>query len=276
MSQSGSGWVMDVAPMEPIAGLLKQHSGGRYVGVDLDPSADRRKVQVTADVSALPFASGSIKWIVCYHVLEHVVDDLKAMRELARVLSSDGLALVQVPWRPTLDTDEDPAAPVAERIRRFGQADHVRYYGRDFEERLRAAGLSPVRLTPADVLEDVLIRRSGLVADESVWLAARNGSLAVRSQRDLIETVMRRLPTVLVAAWSEAASEVASAQKLLAEVRAVSTTEVQRARVELEQAQGRADEWERAYIWLRSRWPVRIMANGVGLWRKTVGLISRR
>lgn len=276
MSQSGSGWVMDVAPMEPIAGLLKELSGGRYVGVDLDPTADRRKVQVTADVSALPFASGSIKWILCSHVLEHVVDDRKAMAELARVLSSDGLALVQVPWRPTLETDEDPAAPVAERIRRFGQGDHVRYYGRDFEERLGAAGLLPVRLTPADVLEDGLILRAGLVADESVWLLARNGSRAVGSKRELIGLVSRRLPTVLVANWSEAASEVASTRRLLAEVGAESTAEIRRARVELEEAEGRAAEWERAYIWLRSRWPVRIMASGVGMWRKTVGLISRR
>jgi hypothetical protein len=262
---------MDVAPMEPIAGLLKDCSGGMYVGVDRDPSADRRKVQVTADISALPFADGAIKWIICYHVLEHVVDDLKAMDELARVLSPDGLALIQVPWRPGLETDEDPTASTAERVRRFGQADHVRYYGDDFEARLRDAGLTTLRLSPADVLESALIDRAGLVADEPVWLATCGGWTTSRSRGDSILMIMRRMQTVLVSAWSRAAKEVASVQSLLEESRAESISETLRARVAVEDAERRADEWQRAYRSLRSRWPVNMMAQGVVLWRRTIG-----
>ncbi len=56
------------------------------------------------------------------------------MLEIARVLAPTGVGLVQVPFRPGTVLDEDPSAPVEERVRRFGQADHVRYYGDDFED----------------------------------------------------------------------------------------------------------------------------------------------
>ena len=102
--------------------------------------------------------------ILCSHVLEHVVDDRKAMRELHRVLHPSGWALIVVPIASRRDeTFEDPAVLTpADRERVFGQADHVRIYGRDFKARLEEAGFTVSVEDYARELGDVGARRYGL------------------------------------------------------------------------------------------------------------------
>jgi SAM-dependent methyltransferase len=162
-----TGTVVDIAPQRQIAGIIRRLTSGGYVAIDLVPS---ELTDVAGDITRLPLADDSVDLLVCYHVLEHVPDDATAMRELARVLAPDGLALLQVPWRPTDPTDEDPDAPVEERIERFGQDDHVRYYGYDFDLRLADAGLFPTRFQPSDVVDHEVMERERLVPREAVWL----------------------------------------------------------------------------------------------------------
>jgi SAM-dependent methyltransferase len=149
--------------------MLAELGPRRQVALDL--GADRRQVDVQGDLTALPFADGSIDVLVCYHVLEHVPADKAAMAEIARVLAPRGTALLQVPWRPGTVTDEDPAAPVEERIARFGQHDHVRYYGDDFETRLMEAGLSLRRITPGALLGERMCSWMKIFPHEPVWVA---------------------------------------------------------------------------------------------------------
>ncbi len=162
--------VVDIAPSRYTTDHLERFTPERYIRVDLDPAADGRAVDVQASLIGLPFADASVDLVICYHVLEHVPDDATAMRELARVLTPGGLALVQVPFRPTKVTDEDPDASEEERIERFGQADHVRWYGGDFEDRLAAAGLRGIRIQPRDVLGETVPSFFGITPKESIWL----------------------------------------------------------------------------------------------------------
>ena len=165
--------VLDIAPSRYTTRLLDHLGPLQYVRMDLDPEADGRAVDVQASLTGLPFAAASFDLIVCYHVLEHVPDDLTAMRELSRALRPGGVALVQVPFRKNRTTDEDPDAPEEERIRRFGQADHVRWYGADFEDRLEKAGLTGPRITPGDVLGSELCQVFGVKEAENVWVLRR-------------------------------------------------------------------------------------------------------
>lgn len=122
------------------------------------------------DIGNLPFPSGSFDLVVCNHVLEHVVDDQRAMRELRRVMSVSGCLLVQVPIERDATLEDPTATDPASRLQLFGQEDHVRSYGRDFALRLMAAGLE-VREDPfAARLPEEAIRRFGLVRDETIFM----------------------------------------------------------------------------------------------------------
>jgi SAM-dependent methyltransferase len=265
----GQGSLLDIAPTNTMIGPLRNLAGGLYVGIDLDPSADKRKVQVTADLTELPFPDRSFSAIVCYHVLEHVIDDKSAMSEIARVLASDGIAFIQVPWRPNRATDEDPSVISSEeRVQRFGQADHVRYYGDDFEVRLHEAGLRTLRVTPLDFLEESSIKQAGLLAGEDVWLATRKDSGEGQAHLGLKDTVARRMPAALISAWSRSAETTSSAAT--PEV-VKAQSELKRALADLGKAEAKAESWERRYRTLRSRWPVRLMADAAKLGRQLVG-----
>lgn len=138
-----------------------------YVSLDLYPQLNP---SVIGDITRLPFRSNVFGFIVCYHVLEHVPDDRAAMAELRRVLVPEGIVLLQSPHRDGVPTDEDPSAPPQERIRRFGQIDHVRIYGDDFNDRLQRAGLAAHLLRPVDVVPSVDLVRYGLNSREKVWV----------------------------------------------------------------------------------------------------------
>jgi SAM-dependent methyltransferase len=167
----GAQLVIDVAPSPVLAPILRASIGGLYLSTDFDPAADRRDVMLQADLTRLPLPDGSVDVMFCSHVLEHIPDDAAALAEIRRVLSNGGVAFVVVPFRPG-PTDEDPLAPPDERVRRFGQADHVRYYGDDIDDRMRAAGLGVSAATSIDLFGADLVHRYGLLANERFWFVS--------------------------------------------------------------------------------------------------------
>jgi len=128
--------VLHLAPEPWLERRLPARPDLDYLSGDLAPEA----AMTVVDLERLPFAGDAFDRVLCIHVLEHVADDGAALRELARVLAPGSEAIVMVPLLGTR-TDEDPAAPTEERLRRFGQADHVRLYGTDLRDRIAAAGL---------------------------------------------------------------------------------------------------------------------------------------
>jgi hypothetical protein len=123
------------------------------------------------DITDMDLPDGSFDLILCSHVLEHVPDDRAAMSELRRVLADGGLALVLTPYRPDRPTYEDPliTSPL-DRMVAFGQQDHVRIYGNDLADRLRAAGFDVEDLTPAELFDESVVRRCELDPDEHLFL----------------------------------------------------------------------------------------------------------
>lgn len=148
---------------------------------------------MVASLTSAPLADASVDLIYCSHVLEHIPDDRAAIREIGRLLSPSGVALIQVPWRPDEATDEDPRASVEERIIRFGQSDHVRFYGSDFEERLAIDGMVVRRVVPTDFVPPVALRLFRLVGEEPLWFCSRSAQA---------EDDVREIGSVLISALS--------------------------------------------------------------------------
>ncbi len=132
---------------------------------------DYPHVDVNLDITGLPMRDGTFDVVICSHVLEHVPDDAAAMREIHRVLKPGGWAVLMVPYdRSQAETFEDPSVTdPAERVRLFGQYDHVRLYGRDYADRLRDAGFM---VTEDELAREVDRHRYGLL-DEPVHVCTR-------------------------------------------------------------------------------------------------------
>lgn len=111
---------------------------------------------VKLDIQALPFEDSSFDCILCSHVLEHIPDDRLAMRELRRVLRPGGWALVNVPVKGEVTFEDPDIVSPEDRTRHFGQWDHLRFYGRDIEGRLKEAGFEVRAERFADRFEPAL------------------------------------------------------------------------------------------------------------------------
>jgi SAM-dependent methyltransferase len=166
--------VLHLAPEPCLRKYIARHSPAHYVTADLSASG----VSMLLDITAIPFPEASIDMLICNHVLEHVPDDRKAMSELFRVLKPGGRAIVQVPMAPDLSkTLEDPSVQSpAERLRVFGQDDHVRLYGPDYFDRLRAAGFQVAIVDYQAELGANLCRRYALIEGEQIFEVRKNAS----------------------------------------------------------------------------------------------------
>lgn len=131
--------LLHFAPEARLAPLIQQFGLGRYVKADLYPQDD--SVQ-RVDLLKITFPDNSFDYIIANHVLEHVSDDVKALRELYRVLKPGGVAVLQTPYSRILArTFNDDGVVTAEaRLHIYGQEDHVRIYGRDIFDRFATVG----------------------------------------------------------------------------------------------------------------------------------------
>jgi SAM-dependent methyltransferase len=91
---------------------------------------------VVSDAGRLPFEDGSVTCLTSMDVIEHLDDDVSALREYARVTAPGGIVLLMVPAWPWLWSPHD----VLVGHRR-------RYTMKTLKAAVEAAGLTPARST---------------------------------------------------------------------------------------------------------------------------------
>jgi ubiquinone/menaquinone biosynthesis C-methylase UbiE len=130
--------ILDFSPSRCLYRKLKKFKGISYQSSDLsgDFIADFQY-----DITDLKIEENAIDLVICYHILEHVPNDLQAMHELYRILKPGGKALVQTPFKEGAIYENDAITAEKERLEHFGQEDHVRIYSvSGLQERLENAG----------------------------------------------------------------------------------------------------------------------------------------
>lgn len=171
-SQPKPALCIDFAPSPALSKKLRAYSWLHYRTADLY----RPGVDDQVDIMDMAcYQNESVDLFICSHVLEHVSDDQKAMRELYRVLKPDGFGIVMVPLVIGVDaTHEDPTiTDEGLRWKYFGQGDHVRLYGRrDFVMRLGEAGLLVHQLGVSHFGAE-RFRRSGIHDNSILYIVER-------------------------------------------------------------------------------------------------------
>jgi 2-polyprenyl-3-methyl-5-hydroxy-6-metoxy-1,4-benzoquinol methylase len=180
---AGCGDGINMSVLESIfvkRGFNTQIVGSDYNSVRLSRACDNgRRLVVEADLRQTPFASGSFDVVLCSHVLEHIHEDVAAMRELARIVAPGGLVIVAVP------NEGCAAARLRNHVIQrsiLHSTDHVQFYtANTLLARLAEAGL----------------RSIGPVAREGLFIPHLGVLIRLREMafgRALIAFVARLLP----------------------------------------------------------------------------------
>lgn len=157
--------VLHFAPEKVISSIIRNRAK-KYVTADLATG----RADCILNIEQIDQPDQSWDVAVCAHVLEHVQDHT-ALAELHRILRKEALLVAMVPIIEGWDTTyEDPAVTSKQdRQTHFGQSDHVRYYGRDFRDRLTLAGFD-IREYAASGQDAV---KYGLARGEKVFACTR-------------------------------------------------------------------------------------------------------
>ena len=105
----------------------------RYVVLDGVPDEGS---DVAADVTQIPLPDASFDTILCHRVLEHIFDDIAAMKEFHRILRPGGILNMSVP--------QAVHRPQTSEWLVFDESHdwHVRQYGADLTDRLESVGFA--------------------------------------------------------------------------------------------------------------------------------------
>lgn len=156
--------LLHFAPEQAFYKRFKNQKNINYTTTDIESPL----ASVHADICNLPFEDNKYDVILCNHVLEHIQDDQKAIKELYRVMKPGGWGIFQIPLdmgRKTSFQDDSITDP-KERTEIFGQYDHVRVYGMDYFDKLRSAGFQVEELLFQKKLSPEQVKRYGLNPNE--------------------------------------------------------------------------------------------------------------
>lgn len=160
--------ILHFAPERPIYNKLSMMEDVDYYPVDINP--DLYGIRDVVDITNIQYEDNFFDLIICYHVLEHIPDDVKAMSELFRVLKPSGKAIINVPFDKTREVtleDEKYSTPEL-REKYYGQFDHVRLYGKDYVKRLEKAGFYVETVYPNVNRSAHELKTYGISANETI------------------------------------------------------------------------------------------------------------
>ncbi|RAV98807.1 class I SAM-dependent methyltransferase [Pseudochryseolinea flava] len=165
--------VLHIAPEACFITPFEKIHGEGYITADIESPLAKVKM----DIHSIPFSENTFDAVLCNHVLEHVRDDIQAMREIHRVLKPGGFSIQQVPFFnpvPATTFEDNTITDPREREKIFGQDDHVRKYGHDYGKRMQMAGLNAIEDPFVNELSDDVRQKFGLVKGEIIFVGRKS------------------------------------------------------------------------------------------------------
>lgn len=164
--------LLDIAPSLPLQKFLKRYPFLRYRSADLHSPKAMDKVNIESmDI----YAEGQFDVFICSHVLEHVERPDKALSELYRILKPGGWGIIMVPIMVGLERTLEDKIHIgeAERIKFYGQFDHLRLFSKqDFINDIEAAGFK-IRQLGVDYFGMEAFSLAGIEKNSVLYIAEK-------------------------------------------------------------------------------------------------------
>ena len=163
---------LHIAPEYCFIKIFKGMKNLDYLTADLiSPWAD-----VKMDVHNIPFEENTFDVVICNHVLEHVDDADKVMKEFYRVMKPGGWGIFQVPidYNNSVTIEDRSVTDPRERERLYWQSDHLRLFGRDYGDKLTAAGFKVTESNFINEIDPKLVERYALDKNEIVYYCQKD------------------------------------------------------------------------------------------------------
>ena len=163
--------ILDFSPNIGFSYYAKKIFGNNYLTTDYDSNST---TDYHFNITDIQFDENQLDKIICYHVLEHIIEDIKAMEELFRILKKGGICYIQTPYKSGEIYEDFSITSPEERLKHFEQEDHVRIYSvKAQKERLEKVGFRvEVRHFTNDTNQDQ-IQKFGFKEEEFILIARK-------------------------------------------------------------------------------------------------------
>ncbi len=166
--------LLHFGPSEVMYDRFSQLSSIAYTAVDLNPADYPMQLQ-KMDMTDIGGPAKTYDYILAIHIMEHIKDDIAAMRELYRVLKPGAKAIIMIPI--DLDTEKTIESDVSlsgdENELLYGQTDHVRLYGQDFSDRLEQLGFRVEACRYAETLSDQEMETYAVFKEDVIFVCVK-------------------------------------------------------------------------------------------------------
>ncbi len=136
--------VLHFSPSPSVQEKIQASNVGTYITTDYAGEFNATK---NLNIEAIDEPDHTYDLIICYHILEHVVNDLQAMSELYRISKPGGKCIIQTPFTEGEIYEDASIQTEEDRLKHFGQEDHVRIYSvKGLRQRLESVGFSTTPL----------------------------------------------------------------------------------------------------------------------------------
>ncbi len=163
--------VLHFAPEHCFSKKMKRQSNIEYLSADLHS----QRAMVKIDMTDIHYPDNSFDVVISSHVLVHIEDDLKAMKELCRIQKKEGWSIHIVPIHYSLSTTfTDPTAITSEdRQRVYGHYDQKRSYGTDYKQILESNGFIVEIIKAKEFCNDDEIAKMSLDKEFEIYLCKK-------------------------------------------------------------------------------------------------------
>ncbi|MEO6190432.1 MAG: methyltransferase domain-containing protein [Saprospiraceae bacterium] len=145
--------ILDFSPSRCLYRKLKKIPSIFYYSTDIsgDFISDHHY-----NIEKIDSLSEQFDLIICYHILEHIQDDIQAIKELYRIMKFSGTAIIQTPFKVGDNYEDRSIISSHDRLKHFGQEDHVRIYSiQGLKSRLESCGFQVEILSFSEMSDNI-------------------------------------------------------------------------------------------------------------------------